>query len=130
MNNGNPVTVPRLDVHTAKEALGIQKRPDGKMKEQVQYLRAKTVKWRDAVRTRRVNAYEAWYCLNSTIMKSIEYCLMATTISESEMTHIMAPVLETLTSLKIQRKLARALVYGTHTVQGIGIKNPPGRRLQ
>jgi hypothetical protein len=61
-NKGVPFKVPRLSVHTAKEALGVH--TDGKMYDQVKYLCKKTENG-DAVRP-RVNAYDAWYCLNST----------------------------------------------------------------
>ena len=71
----------RLEVNQAQEALGIQIRPDGNMKDEVKYLQQKAIKWADALRTRKIQPYEAWYCLNAMIMKTIEYPLMATTLS-------------------------------------------------
>jgi hypothetical protein len=68
--------VPRLSVHTAKEALGVHSLMLENVRDQVKYLCKKTEKWRDAVQPKWVNAYDAWYCLNSTIMKTIQYRLV------------------------------------------------------
>jgi hypothetical protein len=95
------------------------------MKDQVEYLRGKAVAWSDALRTKRLTPGEAWYCLNSTIMKTIEYSLMATTISKDEMAYIMAPILSAaLPKSKIQSRMPRDLVYGTLESRGLGIHNP------
>jgi hypothetical protein len=124
-NKGNPVPIKRLNVDQAREALGIQIRPDGSMKDQVEYLRSKAVAWSDALRTKRLTPGEAWYCLNSTIMKTIEYSLMATTISKDEMAYIMAPILSAaLPKSKVQSRMPRDLVYGTLESRGLGIHNP------
>ena len=36
---------------------------------------------------------DAWYCLNHTILRTIEYPLMATTMSEQDLDDIINPVL-------------------------------------
>jgi len=43
------------------------------MEDQVEALLAKVAKWVDGIRTKCINATNAWYCLNSTIMKTLEY---------------------------------------------------------
>ena len=112
----------RLEVNQAREALGIQIRPDGKMKDEVKYLRAKAVQWADALRTKKLKPSEAWYCLNATIMKTIEYPLMATTMSRKDIDTIMRPVLQAaLRKCKIQSRLPWKLVYGTLRARGIGL---------
>ena len=62
----------QLEAHQAQEALSIQIRPDGKMKDQAKAMKQKAIKWSDALRTKKIKPHEAWYCLNATIMKTLE----------------------------------------------------------
>ena len=123
--NNNNHTVQRHDPHTAEEALGIQSSPDGKMTAEYKYIKQKIAKWCDAIRTKRLHKSEAWYCLNSTIMKTIEYPLMATSFTKNEIDDLMKPLFKTALPLSgIQRKLPRALVYGTLRSRGCNIHYP------
>ena len=118
-------TLKRNEVSQAEEALGIQSRPDANMKDELKYLKAKVAKWCDAVRTRRIKPGDVWYCLNSTIMKTIEYPLTATTFSQKELKELMSPLLMTaLPRSGVQRRLPRTLVYGTLRARGLNVKDP------
>jgi len=64
------------------------------MEDQVVAMQAKVAKWVDGIRTKRINATNAWHCLNSTIMKTLECPLMATTLTEEESGAIMWPLLQ------------------------------------
>jgi hypothetical protein len=124
LKNGT-YTVKRQEVSQAVEALGIQTRPDGNMKDELRYLKGKITKFCDSIRTKRLKPSEAWYCLNTTIMKTIEYPLMATSISRKEMDKLMSPLLMTILPLaKVQRRLPRKLVYGTLESRGLNIHDP------
>ena len=124
LKNGSH-TIKRNEVHQAEEALGIQRRPDGQMKQELEYLKGKIAKWCDALRTKRIQPGDAWYCLNSTIMKTIEYPLMATTFTEMELKKLMSPLLQTaLRKSHVQSRLPRTLVYGSLRARGLNIKNP------
>ena len=124
-SHGAPSPIRRLEVHQAQEALGIQMRPDRQMKDQVQHLRRRAMEWCDALRTKRLKKSEAWCCLNSTIMKTIEYPLMATTISKEDLQSIMRPILQTALPLcGYQKHLPRKLVHGSIQVQGSGVHDP------
>ena len=102
-----------LSVNTSKEALGIQTRLDGGMDDEVEYLKNKVLTWCTMLRTQKIYGYEAWYCLVSTIMKSIEYPLAATTFSREQVDDIMRPLFKTaLNMCNIQRHLPRKLLYG------------------
>ena len=74
------------------EALGICSCPDGKMHNQVQHLRKKVAAWMDGIRTGRVPKEVAWYCLNSTIMKTIEYPLVAAARTAEFMARVKSTV--------------------------------------
>ena len=117
-------TVEHLSVNTSKEALGIQIRPDGGMDDEVEYLKNKVLTWCTMLRTQKIYGYEAWYCLISTIMKSIEYPLAATTFSREQIDNIMCPLFKTaLNMCNIQRHLPRKLLYGPIQYRGCGLKD-------
>jgi hypothetical protein len=128
--DGNPVTIDRLEINESKELLGLQLRPDGDCSDQVKRLRKKTIQWAENIRTGHVDADDAWYCLINTILKTVEYPLMATTMTKEELTHVIAPMLEAgLPRSGIQKKLARVLVHGPLDVQGLGIPHPHTTQL-
>jgi hypothetical protein len=65
---------------------------------------------------------EAWYSFSATIMKSLEYPLVATTLTRAQCRDIMKPILKTVLPLcNIQRRLPRALVHGTFKARGLNI---------
>ena len=122
---GQPDPVPRLSPSKAKEALGIMIRPDGDMKDEFKYLQKKIAKWCDSIRTKRLKPSEAWYCLNATIMKTIEYPLTATTFTRNQIDELMAPIRKTALNLfHVQSRLPHKLTYGTVERRGLGIRDP------
>ena len=71
-----------------------------------------------------LNRSDVWLALNTTVMKSLEYPLLATTISIKECTYIMAPILSAgLPNAGMCRNMARSLVYGPSKYQGLDIHN-------
>jgi len=124
-NKGQPATIERLEVTEARETLGIWSRPDGLMIDEVKALKSKALKWADAVQTKRINPTEAWYSINHTIMKTIEYPLAATSISKKDMQEIMRPILQAaLPTARIQKHFPRKLVYVTLMLEGFGVYDP------
>jgi hypothetical protein len=79
------VELERLDIHEAKETLGIWIAMDGNQHAQTQALIASAYLWADCVRTGKLSLVEAWYSLQYCIMKSLEYPLMATSMSKKAM---------------------------------------------
>ena len=117
--------IKRQEAHQSNEALGIQVCPNGSMDAELAYLKSKVSVWCDAVRTKKLYAHEAWYCLNSTIMNTLEYPLTATSFSKSQLDKLMRPLLRAALPLcGIQRRMPRALVYGTLRSQGLTLRHP------
>ena len=124
LNNGT-YEVKRKNVNQPAEALGLHVSPDGQMKHELRYLKGKIDIWRDSIRTKRLKPSEAWYCFNSTIMKTIEYPLAATTFTRKQVDKLMSPLLRTILPItRIQRNMPRKLVYGTLRARGLDIKDP------
>ena len=111
LKNGS-FQVQRLEPHQSREALGIQTRPDSNMADEKRYLKSKVQTWVESIRTKRLNREEAWCCFNVTIMKTLEYPLLATTFTQKDVNDIMRPLLKTILPMcGIQRNLPRALLY-------------------
>jgi hypothetical protein len=120
--DGERVTIERLDVTEARKALGVKSRHDGKETDNVKFFRNKTSEWADHVRTNKMRSSDAWKALESTIMKGLEYPLMATCLSEKQCTDVMAPALmAALPASGIQSRFPRKLLYGPLAAQGLGL---------
>jgi hypothetical protein len=112
----------RLEVYQAKQSLGIMTRPDGKMLDEIKKLKNAAASWCDGIRTRRLNPEEAWYSLTATILRTLEYPLVATTLTREQCKEIIKPVLKTVLPLyRVQRRLPRALVHGSLRSRGLNI---------
>ena len=122
-STGQPLTLDRLPVNQARKQLGILSPVNGDMTAEVKYLRKKAEAWATIVREKQCNKEDMWYTMNSTIMKTIQYPLMATTMSKAQLRTVMAPILtEGLHKIRQQKNMPRALVYGPKKYQGNGIE--------
>jgi hypothetical protein len=116
------VELERLEVQEARETLGVFIAMDGNQKAQTQALWEKAVTWADKVRTGRFTHAEAWFSLQFCVMKSLEYPLMATSLSKEQCNKIMKPIrAAALPAMGINRKLTLDVVHGPQRYQGVGI---------
>jgi len=123
-NRGQAKQIAKLTPHQAKEALGIYSRPDGDMKEELAYLIQRAKEYAESCRIGKYSKKEAWYCLNSTIMRTIEYPLMATSFTRDQCDKIMRPLKSAIQKAGVQKKLPHKLLYGPLSAQGLNIKDP------
>jgi hypothetical protein len=70
-------------------------RPDGKMTDEVKKLQRATAQWCNGVRTKRLHPEEAWYSLTATILRTLEWPLVATTLTLEQCKELLKPVLKT-----------------------------------
>jgi hypothetical protein len=68
--------------------------PNGSTKDEVTRLSGKISGWVEQVRTGHLARQEAWQCLQTTIMKTIGYCLPASILSKKEFDTLLKPVLQ------------------------------------
>ena len=88
--------------------------PSGCMKPEFGYLQGKITEHCDATRTKRIDAEDGWYCLTATIMKVVEYPLVATTFTKEQLDKLMKPLLKlNLNKIQCNKYFPRKLVYGT-----------------
>jgi hypothetical protein len=123
INGNNRVELERLDIHEARETLGVFIAMDGNQQaHQFLELLGKAHLWADKVRTGHFTPAEAWYSLQFCILKSLEYPLMATSLSKKQCDDIMKPIrAAALPALKINRHLSLVVVHGPQRYQGLGI---------
>ena len=124
-STGKVVQMVTLEAHMAKEMLGVQLAPDGNQEAQLKTATEKMRKFSEYIRTGHVNKHEAWVSLNMVAMKSLEYILPAMSLSETEYSKLMTPVLQQfLPKMGVNRNIKHDLLYSPATVQGLGVKNP------
>jgi hypothetical protein len=122
---GQQVILERHDPSEATETLGVWQAMDGNNIKQIAQLRKKTKEFADCMRTGYLSKNNAWYAINTTIMKTLEYLMTATTISEAEWEDIMKPLLKAgLPRAGISSKFPWDVLYGPTTVQGFGVFHP------
>jgi hypothetical protein len=119
------VTLDRHEPQVATETLGVWQAMDGNNQVQIAKLRKKTELFAECMRTGFLSKNDAWYAINTTIMKTLEYPMMATTISEYEWGQIMIPLLKMgLPRAGISSKFPRDVLFGPTSLQGFGIMHP------
>ena len=108
----------------AKRMLGVFLAIDGSNDVQIKHMRQVAAKWYDKVRTGHLTRIDAWIALNTTIMKTLEYPLLASTLTKEDCVFIMSPVLQGgLPTMGICRTFPRALVHGPIKYMGLGIND-------
>ena len=113
-----------LTCDIAQEMLGIYIAPDGNHSKQFEVMRQKATTWGYHIKKGTLTSEVTWTAMNTTILKSLEYPLAATTFSEDELTSILAPaLLSGLPSSGLCRTFPRAILYGPPQVQGLGVHN-------
>jgi hypothetical protein len=122
---GSDQLIEQIPNTSGELALGIKFSPSNSTKDQESYLLTKAQYWAEMVRTGHLHRYEAWVCLQSTIMNTLNYALPAITLSKQQLEKIMRPILDAgLSKSGICRKIARSVVYASNKHMGLGVKNP------
>ena len=104
--------------------LGVYLSADGKNTRQKKELRKVAERWGDKVSVGAITKKDAWTALTTTVMKTLEYPLLATTLTQDDCTDIMAPILhDGLPKAGICRTLARAMVYGPKQYKELALHN-------
>ncbi len=123
--DGVRVILERLEPSEARETLGVFITMDGNWRKEIQKLTETTTIYAEQLRYGSVNPNEAWYSFKVTVMKSIEYPMEATYISEKEWNKIMKPMVGVvLQRSKFSRSFPRDVFYSSGKFQGLGVMHP------
>ena len=113
-----------LTCDIAKEMLGVYIAPDGNQSKQMEVMRKKAVTWGNYMKEGSLRHYESWVTLNTTIIKSLEYPLAATTLSQSELRHIVSPAINSgLHCSGFGKHFPRSILYAPYSAQGMALPN-------
>ena len=87
-------------------------------------MKAKATEWKDLVQAGHLKRRTVWQALETTIMKSLEYPLPALTLTETECTSIMHPILKAaLPKTSISQSFPRKVLYGLLNEGGLGLNS-------
>jgi hypothetical protein len=124
-DNGEREAIGNCSPESGQLALGLAFSPTSNPKDEIKRLKGKIEIWAEHVRTGYLQRQEAWHCLQTTIMKTIDYSLLASILSQQEFKDVMKPVLQVgLPKSGICRTLSRAVVHASIKYQGLGVPNP------
>ena len=113
-----------LNPHEAKRMLGVFLAMDGSNDVQIKQMGKVASSWHEKIRVGYLSRGDAWTALNTTVMKKLEYPLLALTLTKEECNKIMSPILQGgLPRIGVCRTMARALVYTPLKYQGLDIKD-------
>eukprot|EP00957_Ditylum_brightwellii_P092537 7046939-Ditylum_brightwellii.AAC.1 len=100
--------------------LGVRIKPDGNNANQVQFLREISSSWADQVQTDHIQKEDIWYYYQSTMKRSLEYPLLATTLTEDECRSIKHPALTaTLNATGLASNFLWHVLSGTSEYMGL-----------
>lgn len=123
--DGEQIVLQRNEIGSATLALGIMFTIDGSMKDEVGYLKTKVTAWCDKIRTKKMSKKEVWYALTACIMRTINYPLMATTMTKAEIHKFISPLLQVaLPKSGYYRKISHDLVFSSTKFRGLGLTHP------
>ena len=115
----------RLETSVARETLGVFLAPDFNQETQFQELLKKAKSYAESMRTCHLTRDEAWYSFESTIMKTLEYPMVTSSLSRKQWDKIMSPILcAVLPKSGIVRTMPRSLVFSPFEYLGFGLKHP------
>jgi hypothetical protein len=100
---------------------------DGNNAVQITQLQKKTEDFAERMRTGFLSKNDAWYAINTIIMKTLEYPMMATTISEMDREYIMVPVLLEAglpSRVGLAQTFPQDILFGPTMIQGFGVFHP------
>ena len=129
--DGERQTLTRLEPTEARRTLGAHLAPVGDEDAMVAALKEKANKWADATRSGHLAQSLVWQSLNTTVMKSSEWPLAVTCMTEQQCHEIMKPIIQVgLSRSGINRHFPRALVHGPIKCQGLGLPKPHHTQLK
>ena len=85
---GHRVVLTRYEAHEGQETLGVMQAIDGSNTAEIAHLRQNADAFADLMRTGFLSKTDVWYALTATILKTMEYPMATTTMTEKEWNYI------------------------------------------
>jgi len=118
------VPIQLLNPNQARKMLGSITAPDGNTKEQFSTLRDKAKDWGTKIQHGYLNRYDVSTNLKQGLIKSLEYPLGVSLLTEKECDNILAPAMSTfLRRMGLCSTISRTIVFGPRIYGGLQIPN-------
>lgn len=115
----------RFNPDHAELTLGVYLAMDGNERAQIKYMQDKVRDFTENLRTYKASKNDAWYALERSFLKTIEYPLTVTSISYKTWSTIMSPAFNALLpKAGISRRFPRHVLHGPTDYQGLGLPHP------
>jgi hypothetical protein len=125
VDGASRVDLQRYEVDHAEETLGVYLAMDGNNTAECAALRKKAEEFADCIRTGFISRDDAVVALHTTIMKSLEYPLEATTMTKKQWDYVMGPIMmASLPRMGYVRTFPRNIVYASKDYCGLGVMHP------
>lgn len=125
MNNKDQVRekVERLEPHEARRTLGVRLAPDGNNNAQYDHMVKSAVSWAQKINGSHIKQHDVWTALQTTIIKTMEYPLRATTLKQRECDKIQTEYLRAaLPNAGFPFTFPRDVLFGPKELGGLGIR--------
>jgi hypothetical protein len=127
--NGDRELLDRVEINEGRVTLGINITPDGSQDGEAQYLMTKVRQWISRFKANHLSSVDTWYALNNTIMKTLEYPMIAISLSRKQWDKLMSPLLAaTLPSAKISQHFPWKVLFAPLSRNGLGLIHPHDRQ--
>ena len=128
--HGHRIPLRRHEPHHAEKTLGVFVALDGNQEAEYDYLLEHSKTFADQLKPQRIARNNAMYAFQASFLKTIEYPMIATMLTEKDWRGIMRPALEiSLRKAGMASTFPRAVLYGPELYQGIWNQTsllPPG----
>lgn len=115
-----PLTL--VEASVGKETLGVHLAPDGNNKDQYECMMKKVQTWAKQINAGHLPGKEAFAAISSTIMKTLEYPIVATTFTREECNRLVKPIHDAaFPHARICRQMPKAVKYGDKDSLGLGL---------
>ena len=104
------------------DTLGVLLAPAGSMEDEFKYLYKKAFSWAQQIAQSKLSGGEAWQGMTSTIMRTLQCPLGATTFTQEECNRLIRPIMSAVLSRgKMCRNFSLDLQHGNSNTLGLCI---------
>jgi hypothetical protein len=129
-DKGRRVTVERLEINVGHKGLGVHSAPDGSFEQQMQALLEKINTWNSRIHKSYLRKYDVYLSAFSSLFKSIEYVLPATSLTTTQCTTLNKAIHKKFISrIGINKHLPLSYRYAPKKYQGLGSLNVETQQL-
>jgi len=117
-------TIALLNPTVGRKMLGAVSAPNGNTKDQYEELLSKAKTWGAKIKTSYLHRFDANMSLRQGIIKSLEYPLGVSLMTEQQCNTIMVPILTPyLHKMGMNSKISRDIIYGPNQYGGLQVPN-------